>query len=463
MNAILTLALLLAPAQAPDAQATLQKAYLKELAFLKAEKATLAQRVSEVDKDAAARLAQGKAELERLEARVLAVRSQADALEDRLREAERGAEQVDNAEVLVESLSRAREPLVAAGLEVPALPADRAATPDELTGALTATFRGAAELLAASGRVQRGPGRFFLTDGTQVEGEILRVGRVAAYGVSPQGGGALAPAGGDSLRVWPVPARTTAEALAQGQSPDTLRVLLFEPSEQPMVAKEERSFLEEVDAGGMIAWVIVALGAVAALMALARLLTLAWIGAQTRRLVGQVVTDVAAGHLARARVTVNAARGAAARVLQATLRVIHVDRSRVDDVIEESMLSEVPTIERFGAAITVIGAVAPLLGLLGTVTGMISTFDVITEFGTGDPRMLSGGISEALITTKLGLVVAIPALLVGTLLNSRAEAIITDIEHAALRVVNASDGLARQSSAETGSPGGSPVAAESGA
>ena len=91
---------------------------------------------------------------------------------------------------------------------------------------------------------------------------------------------------------------------------------------------------------------------------------------------------------------------------------------------------------RFGSAILVIASVSPLLGLLGTVTGMISTFDVITEFGTGDPKLLSGGISIALVTTKLGLIIAIPALLVGSLLSAWARNIKRDMEHAALRVTN---------------------------
>ena len=85
----------------------------------------------------------------------------------------------------------------------------------------------------------------------------------------------------------------------------------------------------------------------------------------------------------------------------------------------------------------VIASVAPLLGLLGTVTGMITTFDVITEFGTGDPKLLSGGISIALVTTELGLIVAIPALMLGSLLNAWARNIRRDIEHSALRATNA--------------------------
>jgi biopolymer transport protein ExbB len=80
--------------------------------------------------------------------------------------------------------------------------------------------------------------------------------------------------------------------------------------------------------------------------------------------------------------------------------------------------------------------VAPLLGLLGTVTGMIQTFDVITEFGTSDPKLLSGGIATALVTTELGLIVAIPCLLLGNLLGGWADRIKDDMEKAALRTIN---------------------------
>ena len=80
--------------------------------------------------------------------------------------------------------------------------------------------------------------------------------------------------------------------------------------------------------------------------------------------------------------------------------------------------------------------IAPLLGLLGTVTGMINTFHVITFYGTGDPRMMSGGISEALVTTMLGLSVAIPIMLSHTLLTRRIETVIVQMEEKAIAFVN---------------------------
>jgi biopolymer transport protein ExbB len=103
----------------------------------------------------------------------------------------------------------------------------------------------------------------------------------------------------------------------------------------------------------------------------------------------------------------------------------------------EAILKESQLIDRFGVVILVIASVAPLMGLLGTVTGMISTFDIITLYGTGNPKLLSGGISEALITTMFGLIVAIPALLIGQFLSAKTESIKSDMEKWALATCNA--------------------------
>ena len=419
----------------------LKEAYLKEFAFLKAEKETLQRRLTEVRQEARTKTAAAERTISRLEGRLLALRGQSDSLEERLRDAERESETVDNADVVHETLTRAREPLEAAGFEVPALSTDRVPTAEETVTVLNATFDAVAKLLVSNSRLHSEKGQFFLQDGTLVQGDIKRLGRVAAWGVAANGAGALAPAGGGKLRIWPAEAQTTAKAMVAGEQPAAMRVFLFEQTDKAIVAKEEKTFFKEVEAGGSIAWVIVGIGFVALLMCALRALTIVVVGGQTRALVNKVIPLVQVGNINEARRVVNNAKGAAARVLQATVRNLSTDRSKLDGVIEEAMLAETPAIERFGAAILVVAAVAPLLGLLGTVTGMISTFDVITEFGTGDPRMLSGGISEALITTKLGLIVAIPTLLLGTLLSGQAEAILTNIEHAALRVVNAADGL----------------------
>jgi len=108
----------------------------------------------------------------------------------------------------------------------------------------------------------------------------------------------------------------------------------------------------------------------------------------------------------------------------------------MESIVYEAILQESGPLDRFGSAILVIASIAPLLGLLGTVTGMIETFDMITEFGTGDPKLLSEGIAIALVTTELGLIVAIPTLLLGSLLTSWSRSIKRDMEHSALRIIN---------------------------
>ncbi|MFB6373636.1 MAG: MotA/TolQ/ExbB proton channel family protein, partial [Bradymonadaceae bacterium] len=280
---------------------------------------------------------------------------------------------------------------------------------------------------------------FFLPDGTKTEGKIVRVGHVAAYGISKKHAGALAPAGKGRLKLWKKPTADTARAVADGKSPGTLETFLFESLDKEVEQKAEEGWYQTVNNGGVVAWVIVALGLLGVLMVLARAVTLGWVGSNARRVVRDVTQQVADGDYGDALAYCENARGAASRILGTALGNITRDREEIEDLVSEAMMREAPRIERFGAAILVLAAVAPLLGLLGTVTGMISTFDIITEFGTGDPRMLSGGISEALITTQFGLAVAIPLLLVGNLLKGWAERIQGRLERGALRVVNLVD------------------------
>ncbi|MBK8011110.1 MAG: MotA/TolQ/ExbB proton channel family protein [Deltaproteobacteria bacterium] len=377
-------------------------------------------------------------------------------LEESVRQAETAAGAKAQPEDIAAMIEQATEALSNAGIKV----AESSSTParpegDEgsslantetdteaaLVGKVRVMFADAALAMRRAGATRTEEGEFFLTDGTLTHGKIFRLGSVAAFGVSDKASGALAPAGGSKLRLWPEPAPETATALVSGTSPETLRLFLFETTDKSIEPKKERGLLEEATLGGMIAWVIVALGCVSVVMILFRFVTLLAASASGRSLTRKVLDAVVARRFREAEAIAAEARGAAARVLRAALRNLGAERTHLEDLLHEAILNETPAIERFGSAITVFAAVAPLLGLLGTVTGMIATFDVITEFGTGDPRMLSGGISEALITTKFGLVVAIPCLLIGNLLAGWGDATIADIEHAALRVVNAAHGL----------------------
>jgi biopolymer transport protein ExbB len=125
-----------------------------------------------------------------------------------------------------------------------------------------------------------------------------------------------------------------------------------------------------------------------------------------------------------------------ARILLAGLGARSMGREEMENALQEAILSEIPAMERFLSALGMLAAIAPLLGLLGTVTGMINTFHVITLHGTGDPRLMSGGISEALVTTMLGLSAAIPLLMAHNLLGNVVDKSIADMEEKSVALVN---------------------------
>ena len=102
----------------------------------------------------------------------------------------------------------------------------------------------------------------------------------------------------------------------------------------------------------------------------------------------------------------------------------------------EKMLVAKPELEKLLPFLALSAAAAPLLGLLGTVTGMINTFNAITVLGAGDPKTLAGGISEALITTEFGLIVAIPSLLLHAILSRKVKGIIGSMEQTATGFIN---------------------------
>lgn len=132
----------------------------------------------------------------------------------------------------------------------------------------------------------------------------------------------------------------------------------------------------------------------------------------------------------------NKRKGIVTKILHVCLKKRHQSPIVMDDSIQEVFLHELPRLERFLPSIRMLSSVAPMLGLLGTVTGIIATFDMITVVGGGKPRLLAGGISEALITTATGLAIAIPGLLAYSFLSSRIERLIADTERFAASLSN---------------------------
>jgi biopolymer transport protein ExbB len=116
------------------------------------------------------------------------------------------------------------------------------------------------------------------------------------------------------------------------------------------------------------------------------------------------------------------------RILSNCLTHLGQPQEVLDSALEEALLNQMPRLEKFLPTLSMLAAISPLLGLLGTVTGMISTFQVINIFGTGDPKMMSGGISEALITTQIGLAVAIPIMFLHHIFERRVDNLVADLE-----------------------------------
>ena len=152
-------------------------------------------------------------------------------------------------------------------------------------------------------------------------------------------------------------------------------------------------------------------------------------------LVGEVLAAYKAGKLNEARVGALRDGSPLGRVLAAGLANLRHPRHVMKEAIEDVGRQVVHELERFLNTLGTIAAIAPLLGLLGTVVGMIKVFSTIVEQGIGNPGQLAGGISVALITTAAGLSVAIPALMFSRYLRGRVDSLVIGMEEAALELV----------------------------
>jgi biopolymer transport protein ExbB len=190
------------------------------------------------------------------------------------------------------------------------------------------------------------------------------------------------------------------------------------------------TLLKRLEEGGWFVVPILFAGLIAAVLVLERIVTF-------RREAGDgplgrlAIELVGRGDLAGARKLVERASTPTARVLSAGLAAFAGGFEARAAALGEAILAETPRVERSLTILGMLAAISPLLGLLGTVSGMIAMFQVLSAHGTGNPKLLSGGISEALITTQLGLLVAVPVLFAHALLVRRAERTLTRIEEQA--------------------------------
>ncbi|MEZ0574768.1 MotA/TolQ/ExbB proton channel family protein [Halodesulfovibrio aestuarii] len=286
------------------------------------------------------------------------------------------------------------------------------------------------EELAATGTITKYNGEIIQTDGNAATAEIIRVGTASAIYQSTTGAVGFLELTTDGTVAKSVSGvssslQSTIEDVFDGNS---IVPLDFSHGAAFIRYVADKDLWTKISDGGMLVWPILGIGLIGLLLALERFFTLS----RTKRfspsehseileLIQKQDWDSCYQKLSKR----NTPTG---RVLWSTLKKGHGSTAALEKGMQEALLAELASLERFLPTMQTLAAVAPLLGLLGTVTGMINTFQIITLFGTGDPHMLSGGISEALVTTQLGLAVAIPIMLLHHILNSRVDRIVTEME-----------------------------------
>lgn len=208
------------------------------------------------------------------------------------------------------------------------------------------------------------------------------------------------------------------------------------------IKMEKQTIAEHIQSGGIWIYPIMAFAVASLLTGIFKAFEIYTVKMPIAGTLHHILTPLNEGNVEEAKARAKAVEGPAGKMLYDG--VVHSDESKelVEEVMYESMIELQPKMDRLLPFIAVTAATAPLMGLLGTVTGMINTFKLITIFGTGDAKSLSGGISEALVTTEFGLIVAIPSLILHSLLSRRSQGVLANMERIAVAFVN---GLNRKS------------------
>jgi biopolymer transport protein ExbB len=275
--------------------------------------------------------------------------------------------------------------------------------------------------MTETGKIVRFPATVITSDGRELEESVVRIGafNVVSDGKYLQ----YLPETGNLSELNRQPqgryTKTAARAFDVSEGPLTFGI---DPTRGQILATylDRPTLRERIAQGGIIGYVIIALGILGLLIALERLLRLSLYG---RKVAAQL------------RSSMPRADNPLGRVLQVAEAHEHADVETLELKLGEAIHKETPRLTRSLLFIKIISVVAPLMGLLGTVTGMIVTFQAITLFGTGDPKLMAGGISQALVTTVLGLTVAIPMVLLHTVVTGRSRHILHVLEEQSAGIV----------------------------
>ncbi len=291
-------------------------------------------------------------------------------------------------------------------------------TPDELQN----LWQTILEEMIESGKVSRFKAKIVTIDGEEVEKEVTRVGTFNASADGnflrylPETGRLIEP-----RRQPPYRFQKLAQSL-EDSAGEELLPMVVDPTHGAMLALlvQKPDLKERIRQGGIIGYIIIALGLIALLIALERFIVLWMTGRKVQNQIKDKNPDE---------------KNPLGRIMLAYTNNPDVDAETLGLKLDEAILRELPKIKRGLRTLAILAAVAPLLGLLGTVTGIIETFQSITLYGTGDPRLMSGGISQALVTTVLGLVVAIPILLLHSFLSGQSNQLVQILDEKSAAIV----------------------------
>ena len=215
------------------------------------------------------------------------------------------------------------------------------------------------------------------------------------------------------------------------------------------VAAAQDSLMDTIKKGGIVGHAILVLGAISFLIAIFKVWEISRIRVPSRSTINQILDDLLNGNRPEAARKAAAIDGPAGDLVRTGVTMFFEKRRVLEEALFEKLVTVKPRLDRFLPFLALTAAAAPLMGLLGTVLGIIKTFKAMALYGTGNAKAFSAGISEALITTAEGLVVAIPILVIHGMLRSYAKGRFSDLEGIGIALINGTTERDRKSDATT--------------
>lgn len=291
----------------------------------------------------------------------------------------------------------------------------------QTTGILEELWFALQQEMTESGKVVSYPAKVIAGDGSE---QVRRVTRIGTFNAVSDGRFlSYVPTNGQLEELARQPAaryRRLAADLENASEPTMPMVI--DPSRGAVLSMLVKvpGLIERIQQGRLVGYVIIGVAVIGLLIGIERFLFLSIVSSRTNR---QLASDIPNRN------------NPLGRVLSVYTDYRHVGTETLELKLDERILGELPRLQRGLQTLRIMAVIAPLLGLLGTVTGLIDTFQSITLFGTGDPRLMAGGISQALVTTVLGLTAAIPLILLHTAVSSKSRRLVGILEEQSAGII----------------------------